>query len=356
MSNLLIIVTERDRKDQEYYFKKYMTDFLNERKIKFTIVIVHQVNRNLFNKGTLYNIGYLFSKDSKNNIKADYIIFHDIDLLPDSNVDYSFNDNFQLMVSTISHQGEIHVADFTGGSVKIGLSLFEEINGFSNLYEGWGAEDDELVRRVTDRGIVPERLNGKYNALKHQIDKNICYKNRHLLNSIKPSDGLKQLVNVKNNYIPLQNAIKQKPYTMSSYKDAEYANIYHVHADFASQYTEVIPNKINYIGEKIRNKINITVCFLNGTIKLYKNIVKILNKMFPGITIARTMNCKYESDILIDSNSPGISKKNDFEKNGVYINVNNKCFKILIKKDQDYFNALNNNYDLVLHLNDLDLV
>ena len=41
----------------------------------------------------------------------------------------------------------IPYADFFGGISNMPPNIFEQINGFSNQYEDWGLEDDDLYRR-----------------------------------------------------------------------------------------------------------------------------------------------------------------------------------------------------------------
>lgn len=50
---------------------------------------------------------------------------------------------------------------------------YEKINGFSNLYFGWGGEDDDCRVRVRARGYKVERTPvelGRYTMAKHDRD------------------------------------------------------------------------------------------------------------------------------------------------------------------------------------------
>ena len=60
-----------------------MSGYLEE--IDHTIIVVEQVDDNDFNRGKLLNIGFNAAKKEG----CDYVVFHDIDLLP-INADYSY--------------------------------------------------------------------------------------------------------------------------------------------------------------------------------------------------------------------------------------------------------------------------
>ena len=47
---------------------------------------------------------------------------------------------------------------FLGGVVSFPSQAFEAINGFSNSYFGWGAEDDDLRERLKAKNIIWKRL------------------------------------------------------------------------------------------------------------------------------------------------------------------------------------------------------
>lgn len=44
---------------------------------------------------------------------------------------------------------------------------FTFVNGYSNLYEGWGLEDDDLRRRVEFSGVPALRRYGRFRSLAH---------------------------------------------------------------------------------------------------------------------------------------------------------------------------------------------
>ena len=82
----------------------------------------------------------------------------------------------------------------TGGALSIRSDQFSILNGFSNQFYGWGAEDDEFHRRLADHDLLPLRLpavDARYISLKHTKQ---SLKSNIDLSSVKPEhDGLKTL-------------------------------------------------------------------------------------------------------------------------------------------------------------------
>jgi len=61
-----------------------------------------------------------------------------------------------------------------GGVTEFTREQFEDINGFSNLFFGWGGEDDDLRERVVKKGYTVSRYPlevGRYYMAKHAKDK-----------------------------------------------------------------------------------------------------------------------------------------------------------------------------------------
>lgn len=144
MGNKLgIIVPYRDRYKHLQKFLPYIQDYLNKTEIDYTVIVVEQDNASAFNRGTLCNIGFLEAKKQKCN----YVVFHDIDMLP-IEVDYSYSEH---PIHLATHN--IPFPSYFGGITLFPVETFEKINGFSNLYWGWGFEDDDLRYRCVKNNI-----------------------------------------------------------------------------------------------------------------------------------------------------------------------------------------------------------
>lgn len=144
MHKLGIIVPYRNRFEHLEEFKKSITKYLNDTgHTNHVIIIVEQDDAKLFNRGMLCNIGFMESQ--KQN--CDYVIIHDVDMIPIV-VDYSYS-NKPIHLAT----DNIPFESYFGGMTLFPSNLFLKINGFSNLYWGWGFEDDDLRYRCVKNNI-----------------------------------------------------------------------------------------------------------------------------------------------------------------------------------------------------------
>ena len=48
---------------------------------------------------------------------------------------------------------------YLGGIISFNKEMFEEINGFPNIFWGWGGEDDAMRDRCVLNGIIPRKTN-----------------------------------------------------------------------------------------------------------------------------------------------------------------------------------------------------
>lgn len=143
MHKLGVIVPYRNRYEHLQEFKKSIVDYLESKKIDFKIIIVEQDNAKLFNRGMLCNIGFIEAQKQK----CDYIVIHDVDMIP-VDVDYSYSDT-PIHLAT----DDIPFDSYFGGITLFPTEIFKKINGFSNLYWGWGFEDDDLRYRCVKNDI-----------------------------------------------------------------------------------------------------------------------------------------------------------------------------------------------------------
>ena len=142
-SKLGIIVPYRNRPDQLEVFIEHMETYLADKDLRYEIFIVDQDNAKQFNRGILLNIGYIYAK----KIRCNYLVFHDVDMLP-VDVDYSYSDiPLHLATDFILEEDEKDrevFEEYFGGVTMFPIETFEKINGYSNKYWAWGYEDTDL--------------------------------------------------------------------------------------------------------------------------------------------------------------------------------------------------------------------
>lgn len=163
---LAIIVPFRDRFEELLEFVPHMYKFLNKQKIPFHIFIVQQKDNNRFNRASLINVGFIYTRND-----YDYIAMHDVDLLPlNDNLSYRYPNNCAFHISSPQTHPKYHYDTFIGGILLIKREYFELVKGMSNNYWGWGLEDDEFYVRLRDAHIKvmrPENINtGTENTFK----------------------------------------------------------------------------------------------------------------------------------------------------------------------------------------------
>jgi glycosyltransferase involved in cell wall biosynthesis len=192
---LAVIVPYRNREEHLIKFIPYITNYLSNQIKEYKIVIVEQSNEEKFNRGTLINIGFDLVKS-----ECDYIAPHDVDLLPED-ADYSPPEQPTHLAAYRSQADyKLEYSNFFGGVNLFLNEHFSLINGFSNCYAGYGAEDDDLLLRCSMKNLKPTRRPGRYTSLDH-APLELTQENRKLYydivnNTISPTidfDGISSL-------------------------------------------------------------------------------------------------------------------------------------------------------------------
>jgi hypothetical protein len=177
MKRLNIVVPYRDREEHLQAFVPHLRAYFARDKadcqIPYRVIVVEQDKGGAFNRGALKNVGFLLGLPD-----SDYTCFHDVDYLPIW-ADYSYVDvptplvwhgaHTRPISPDQSNQLVVHELEgFFGGAVLVPNSSFENVDGYSNEYWGWGYEDEDLKRRFRTAGISVGRRKGTYSALDHE--------------------------------------------------------------------------------------------------------------------------------------------------------------------------------------------
>uniref|UniRef100_H2ZMT2 Uncharacterized protein n=1 Tax=Ciona savignyi TaxID=51511 RepID=H2ZMT2_CIOSA len=175
-----VIIPHRDREAHLKHLLSHLHPILQRQQLEYTVYVVHQIHGSLFNRAMLMNVG--FAQASLDN-NYDCFIFHDVDLLLES-------DRCGYHCPKLSEHGRsnpkhLSVAvdkfDFFAKHVEVfgGVSIFTReqflsVNGFSNLYWGWGAEDDDLFLRTWRKGYKVDRTDTEkcsFRMISHSHDR-----------------------------------------------------------------------------------------------------------------------------------------------------------------------------------------
>ena len=88
MNKLGIIVPYRNRRTHLNHFTTSIKNHFTKSKLDYELIIVEQSDELPFNRGSLLNIGVAKAKE----LGCTYVVLHDVDMIPNSEVDYSMVD------------------------------------------------------------------------------------------------------------------------------------------------------------------------------------------------------------------------------------------------------------------------
>lgn len=136
---------EENRKLQLKVFIKHFNNFLKEYDSWKIFIIKQSFDNNKFNRGKLLNVGFKLAEKKGFNT----FILHDVDLLPVKSM---------LKLYTTYPEKPIHIGSlwkikydyptFVGGAISVNIDDYKKINGFPNIFWGWGGEDDAFYFRL----------------------------------------------------------------------------------------------------------------------------------------------------------------------------------------------------------------
>lgn len=147
---MALLVPFRDRFEELLQFVPHITKFLQRQNVEHHIFVLNQVDRFRFNRASLINVGFQFTSNV-----YDYIAMHDVDLLPmNDDLRYEYPSSLgPLHIAGPKLHPKYHYENFVGGILLVRREQFQQMNGMSNQYWGWGLEDDEFFVRIRDAGL-----------------------------------------------------------------------------------------------------------------------------------------------------------------------------------------------------------
>ena len=161
-----ILVPYRDNAEQERAKQlKTFVSHMSRWHPDWNILIIEQSEGEKFNRGALLDIGARITKN------AEYVIFHDVDLIPLS----ALVPYYTAIPETPIHIGAAYKGKYTGegfiGQVfSISMKDLKRINGFPRMFWGWGGEDDAMRNRLKRNkiGILRPNTDTGFKVLEHK--------------------------------------------------------------------------------------------------------------------------------------------------------------------------------------------
>lgn len=172
---LSVIIPFQNRKSHLKGLLPNLTECLKN--IKTEIIVVEQKNKKC-NPALLKNIGAI---NSNNN---DYFCFHDVDMVPYINTaDYSYIEGACHLANQPSQfDYKKPYPRYFGGVVIIDKKSFIKANGYGNNFFGWGAEDDDFLKRCEYAKLNITERKCRYECFNHERDYSLSSQNASLYN------------------------------------------------------------------------------------------------------------------------------------------------------------------------------
>ncbi|CAL1527173.1 unnamed protein product [Lymnaea stagnalis] len=167
-----IVIPYRNREEHLKILLRNLHPMLARQQLDYGIFVIDQALPGKFNRAMLMNIGYT---EAMKRYDYQCAIFHDVDLIPenDRNI-YSCPEMPRHLSAAIDKFNyRLPYDGIYGGVSAINKEHFQLINGFSNMFFGWGGEDDDMASRIRHKGLKITRYPmeiARYRMIKHSKD------------------------------------------------------------------------------------------------------------------------------------------------------------------------------------------
>jgi hypothetical protein len=151
-----ICIPYRNRESHLKELIPHLTEHLNKQVIPHRFYVGHQVDDKLFNRGVMKNIAAKHAFEDG----CDYVAWHDVDMLPHEDADYSYPIDNPIHIATklSKYSYKMGYDQYFGGVVLFNKEHVEKTNGYSNDYWDWGQEDDDLFWRCYFEGMTTGKV------------------------------------------------------------------------------------------------------------------------------------------------------------------------------------------------------
>lgn len=147
-----ICIPYRNRKEHLDILIPKLSAHLNNKGIDHSFYVAHQTDDKLFNRGAMKNIAAKHAFEDG----CDYIAWHDVDMIPNEDCDYSYPAEKPVHIATqlSKYNYGLGYDQYFGGVVLFTKEHAKRTNGYSNEYWDWGQEDDDLFWRCYFEGYT----------------------------------------------------------------------------------------------------------------------------------------------------------------------------------------------------------
>ncbi|XP_043274638.1 beta-1,4-N-acetylgalactosaminyltransferase bre-4-like [Venturia canescens] len=168
-----IVIPFRNRPEHLQTLVYNLHPILLRQQIDYQIFVVEQEGTGQFNRAMLMNVGYVEALKER---MFDCFIFHDVDLVPedDRNLYTCPEQPRHMSVAVDKFKYRLPYPDLFGGVSAMTTEQFRLVNGFSNVFWGWGGEDDDMANRIKARGLHISRYPAniaRYRMMTHKKEK-----------------------------------------------------------------------------------------------------------------------------------------------------------------------------------------
>ncbi|XP_065834970.1 beta-1,4-galactosyltransferase 2-like [Oscarella lobularis] len=158
-SSIAVIIPFRDREAHLKVFLHYMLPMFKRQLLEFRIYVIEQADKRVFNRGAIFNVGFI---EAMKDMKYGCVALHDVDLIAENDHNmYACPGDKPLHLSALihryGHEWRPYYSNF-GGAAILTTDQYKTVDGFSNVFWGWGGEDDDMNLRLARHKVGRKRL------------------------------------------------------------------------------------------------------------------------------------------------------------------------------------------------------
>ncbi|XP_025096876.1 beta-1,4-N-acetylgalactosaminyltransferase bre-4-like [Pomacea canaliculata] len=138
-----VVIPYRDRLAHLTVLLAHLLPVLKRQQLHFRVFVVEQYGTLTFNKGRIMNAAF---KEALKIFDFQCVVFHDVDLIPEDDRNMYTCPIMPRHMSVAIDEMNYRLAYqmLVGGVLNMRMEHYQLVNGYSNMYWGWGAEDDDM--------------------------------------------------------------------------------------------------------------------------------------------------------------------------------------------------------------------